>query len=304
VNTDNALSRVKDAKFTDPVRHPADQDQIFNSEHAPIADPWGMASPSASGGEFIHIQNVQIAHLQGMLPSREQVSRIFEYHREWLLWLHGSWYAPTVARDIEAFYVNDHGMIHSTSIKLQWSALLFAILSSTMASAKSKHVVLWDILERDQTLLAKQWYQAATDCLSISQYQQNHNIYGIQAIGTLTTCAHILGFSPTQSVLLASAQRIAQSLNLHRLRGEYKVPRNDQDVEEHVRRETGRLMWQHLVIQDWFSVPFSETYSLNPMHFTSTKPLNCDEQTLDLLPSSTPTMVTFVNFMWDSKHFP
>jgi type II secretory pathway component PulF len=74
-------------------------------------------------------------------------------------------------------------------------------------------------------------------------------------------------FSNSQSVLLASAVRVAQSLGLHRLG---KSKRTAQDAEnetkvEIVQRELGRRLWQQLVTQDWFSVPFSETYCKGPL---------------------------------------
>lgn len=72
-------------------------------------------------------------------------------------------------------------------------------------------------------------------------------------------------FSNSQSVLLAAAVRIAQSLGLHRL-GKPKSSAHENanyDPAERVQQEIGRRVWQQLTIQDWFSVPFSETYCLN-----------------------------------------
>jgi hypothetical protein len=68
-------------------------------------------------------------------------------------------------------------------------------------------------------------------------------------------------FSNSQSVNLASAVRIAQSLGLHRL-GKTKRGANTErnDPAEQVQKEIGRRVWQQLTTQDWFSVPFSETY--------------------------------------------
>jgi hypothetical protein len=108
-------------------------------------------------------------------------------------------------------------------------------------------------------------------------------VYGVQAITTSTICAHILGyvmsgstrmtklimtrFSNSQSVFLASAVRVAQSLGLHRL-GKSKRTSHEAENEtkaEVVQRELGRSIWQQLATQDWFSVPFSETYCKGPL---------------------------------------
>jgi hypothetical protein len=134
-------------------------------------------------------------------------------------------------------------------------------------------------LTDDQGLLAKQYYQAAIECLNTARYQQNHTrkksapyfsccrslfyvVYSIQTIASLTICAHTLGFSNSQSVMLASAVRIAHSLGIHRL-PRFKRASNEVESEastETIQKELQRRIWQQLAIQDWFSVPFSETY--------------------------------------------
>jgi len=57
-----------------------------------------------------------------------------------------------------------------------------------------------------------------------------------------------LGLSNTQSVLLAGAIRIAQSLGLHRL-GEEKPSQNrsERELRRRRKRETGRRIWGQLL---------------------------------------------------------
>ena len=80
-------------------------------------------------------------------------------------------------------------------------------------------------------------------------------------------------FSNSQSVLLASAVRIGHSLGLHRLSRPKKSaydPDGD-NLPETIQKEVGRRVWQQLATQDWFSVPFSETYCmLKPFERTET----------------------------------
>jgi hypothetical protein len=74
--------------------------------------------------------------------------------------------------------------------------------------------------------------------------------------------ADLARFSNSQSVLLASAVRVAQSLGLHRL-GKPKRTSHEAQNEtrtDMVQREVGKRIWQQLTTQDWFSVPFSESY--------------------------------------------
>lgn len=83
--------------------------------------------------------------------------------------------------------------------------------------------------------------------------------------GKLTPWPSLLilhSFSNSQSVLLASSVRVAHSLGLHRL-ARPKKGAHEAEGENHpesIQKEIGRRLWQQLATQDWFSVPFSETY--------------------------------------------
>lgn len=155
-------------------------------------------------------------------------------------------------------------------------------------------------------MLAKQWYQCSIECLNNARYQQNHSCKTLlplyeRLLSSLTydtsvQCADhckldylrpytrviasnlphwyiliIVRFSNSQSVLLASAVRIAQALGLHRLtrtkRGSYES--DGENATDVVQKELGRRIWHQLAVQDWFSVPFSETYCepVRPMHY-------------------------------------
>lgn len=142
-------------------------------------------------------------------------------------------------------------------------------------------------------------------------------VYAVQAITASTISAHILGFSNSQSVNLASAIRIAQSLGMHRL-GKSKGPPEDDNpgsLAEVVKEELSRRIWQQLATQDWFSVPFAETYceessqatldrrmltglGINPLHFNTRQPQHCDEETMRPVPFSEPSLVVFGNFFF------
>lgn len=116
------------------------------------------------------------------------------------------------------------------------------------------------------------------------------NRFSVQAIATLTIAAHPLGQSNSHSVMLASAVRIGQSLGLHRL--------VDENVGSVVEREVGRRVWAQLCVQDWFSIPFSETYLINPLYSSSSLPRNChDEDLLRTLPDSIPTITSYCRFL-------
>lgn len=73
---------------------------------------------------------------------------------------------------------------------------------------------------------------------------------------------NMIRFSNSQSVMLASAVRIGQSLGLHRLEKpkRFHTDQVSNSIAEVVQKELGRRLWQQLTTQDWFSVPFSDTY--------------------------------------------
>lgn len=298
-----AWGRLKDSAATSSVRNTT-SDPTVSVEPVHAAsfsnfDTWGASPTSVSNATNFQVEVAQLTKLQDMLPSREQVYQMIEFHEDWLLWMHSSWITTIFNNELDEFYSHDHGTIGMTSSKIQWAALLLAILTTSMASAKRSQLDLWGFSETDQSLLAKRWYQATIDCLQVAKYQQNHLVYGCQAISTLTIAAHVLGFSNTQSVLIASAIRICQALGLHRLRAE--KGEHNKDLSIRYQKEAGRRLWQQLVTQDWFSVPFSETYCVNPMHFTSKQPGLWDDRTMLPVAQGDPAITSYGNFLFSSE---
>lgn len=193
-------------------------------------------------------------------------------------------------------------------VNFQWVALLFAVLSGSLVCAPSEQIRAWGFRKTERETLSRQWYSAVNTCLSRAHYTANHSMYGacsiievenmltlpdrfsVQAIATLTIVAHPLGQSNGHSVMLASAVRIGQSLGLHRL-----IDKNAGSVVE---REIGRRVWAQLCVQDWFSIPFSEAYLINPLYSTSSLPRNChDEDLRQTLPDSIPTITSYCRFL-------
>ncbi|KAH7393562.1 hypothetical protein BKA64DRAFT_90903 [Cadophora sp. MPI-SDFR-AT-0126] len=297
-----AWGRLKESNLTSGIRNPSIvHDPSLNQEQDILqtAQAWGN-SPSSVPGGIIPVETMQISQIQAMLPTKMQVYLLFEYHADWLLFMHCSFHVPTFRRELDQFYDEDQGVISITSAGLQWAALLFAIICGSMTSAQAAEVLKWGFHQEEQSNLAKHWYQASIECLNAARYQQYHSLYGVQAIASSTICAHILGFSNSQSVLLASAVRIAQSLGLHRLKKSRRATNESQgdDIAEKVQKEVGRRLWQQLATQDWFSVPFSETYCINPLHFTSKAPRHCDEDTMETIHASHPAITTYGNFLF------
>lgn len=90
-------------------------------------------------------------------------------------------------------------------------------------------------------------------------------MFSVQAIVLSTRVAHNLGQSEPLANLVISAMGIAQTLGLHKIRSQSRGtngPPSDPHSAwfESIELEVGKRTWWQLVIQDHFSIPFTETY--------------------------------------------
>lgn len=231
----------------------------------------------------------QLSVLQLLLPNKRRTWDLVVWHEQNLLWYHCSYYAPSLRRQLESFYDNYDGSVEHPEVNLQWVAFLFAVLTGSMTCLPKRTAERLGFAETEQETLSKRWFQAVIVCLNKADYAANHCILSVQAIATLTVSAHLLGFSNLQSIHLAAAVRIAQSLGLHRLTAE--VPGSE------IEKESGRRVWAQLCSQDWFNIPFSETYLINPLYSRSDLPMNCHDDDVSPLPDSIPTVTSYNRFL-------
>ncbi|KAK0385802.1 hypothetical protein NLU13_6979 [Sarocladium strictum] len=245
-----------------------------NNEEDDLSNPFG--------------DSTHLAVLQLLLPSPRMVWQLIEYHERCLLWYHGSYHAAAFNAQAKAFFSQHSGLIESSGVDLQWVALLFAILCASLACAPPGQVQAWNFLEAERDTLARRWYKATITCLNRAEYTANLSVFACQAIATSTISSHVLGFSNSQSIQLAAAVRIAQSLGLHRL--------GPDTAGSPLEKEIGRRVWCQLCSQDWFGIPFSESYLINPLYSTSEPPLNANDDLLEL-PEHVPTITSYCRFL-------
>ncbi len=242
-------------------------------------------------------RDAQLDVLEALLPNKTQIVRLVEYHSTTILWYHGSYSSAIFKTDLDIFLSEYEGDVRHQGLNLQWLGLLFAIITGSITCAPPSTSQSWGFSSEERTLLSQRWYEATVTCLEISGYIETHTIYSVQAIATLTIAAHLLGKSNSQSTLLASAGRISQSLGLHRLGPESAVAATSK--EQLRQREAGRRVFNQLCTQDWFQIPFSESYSLNPRFCKTAKPLNCNDDDMIPQPLSTPTQASYCNYRYD-----
>jgi hypothetical protein len=239
----------------------------------------------------------QLDILEALLPNKSHIIQLVEYHSTSILWYHGSYSSAMFKDDLDLFQGECEGDVRHQDLNLQWLGLLFAIITGSITCAPPSICQSWGFSSEERTVLSQKWYEATVTCLEIAGYIEIHTIYSVQAIATLTIAAHILGKSNSQSILLASAGRIAQSLGLHRLGPESAIEATSK--EQLRQREAGRRVFNQLCTQDWFQIPFSESYSLNPRFFKTSKPLNCNDEDMVPQPLSTPTQASYCNYRYD-----
>ncbi|KIW04213.1 uncharacterized protein PV09_04521 [Verruconis gallopava] len=231
----------------------------------------------------------QLAVLQLLLPEKKQVLELVRYHEEKLLWYHCSYFAPTFRNQVNVFYDRFDGSVQSPGLNLQWLALFFAVITGSITCASSQQTATWGFRLRERETLSKRWFRAVYTCLNAAEYAANQSVLSVQAVSTLTISAHLLGFSNTHSTHLATVIRIAQGLGLHRI--------TDQSPGSAVDKECGRRLWSQLCCQDWFSIPFSDTYLINPSYSISDPPMNCHDKDMIQLPESEPTITTYCRLL-------
>ncbi|KAL3422669.1 C6 zinc finger domain-containing protein [Phlyctema vagabunda] len=296
-----AWGRLKDNTISSNFREPGNQEPTIFQEKNTVQTPQPWGKPSVvSSTKHAPLKSSDLVRIQELLPSRKHVTLLCEYHTNWLLFMHASYHATSFRRELDHFYSQGNGVISMTTTGLQWAAMLFAIICSSMTCAKPGHISTWGFQEDQQSSLAHGWYQASIDCLEAARFQQNHSIYAVQTISTMTICAHVLGYSNSQAVFLAAAVRIAQSLGLHRLPRHNKeaLELDKNNYAETLQKEVGRRLWQQLSLQDWFSVPFSETYCISRHQYSFTAPLHCDEESLQPVPPSSSSLIAYSNFLF------
>ncbi|KAF4419929.1 hypothetical protein FACUT_11370 [Fusarium acutatum] len=113
------------------------------------------------------------------------------------------------------------------------------------------------------------------------------------------TVAHNFDKSDLICVLVSTAIRIAQCLNLHRL----GIDDPCAGVNEAIDREVRKRVWWFLVRYDWLQIPFQNTCQIHYSQFNTPMPANChdDEQRMikdgriDTQPAENSTITTWTN---------
>ncbi|KAI1486023.1 hypothetical protein F5X96DRAFT_657110 [Biscogniauxia mediterranea] len=220
------------------------------------------------------------------IPHPHLARKLVVYHIQSLCWHHNAIHSPTFLDECESFWKT------GSVVDPCWMALYYAVLSSAAwCYPHDDEFISSDELKSR----AGMWYDAMVSVLNQNDFMENHSIYSVQSIVISILVAHPLGHSNAHYILLSAAIRIAQCLGLDKIKHK---PRQEsqsspEEWESVVENEVKRRVWWQLIIQDYFAVPFVDTYSINPNHFSTPMPGNTDDHDLVDKPSHQPTISSY-----------
>jgi hypothetical protein len=245
-------------------------------------------------------------YLQALLPTRHQIDLLVDNHELSLLWYHGAYHGPTFRYELQSAMRDETeaATLDIAQLDLQWMALLFSIMVGSLLCAPSAQIEDWGFHSAEVPELGAAWFKACINCLNRSNYSTRRTIYSVQAIATLAMSAHVLDRSVELSVLLGAAIQIARSLGLDQLGHDARadsVTAASPPADQHrlLRRDTGRRLWFQLCVQDWISLPFTESHIIDPLQFTSRKPANRNFLTMDPIDETCPTYISYTNYLFE-----
>ncbi|KAJ5935625.1 hypothetical protein N7466_005172 [Penicillium verhagenii] len=228
------------------------------------------------------------------LPRTVDAQSLINFHIGHLTWHHNSFHGPTFLEQCELFWKTgscDHPL---------WIALYFSVLSCTINSVQnSRKLTVLINVDLETMPSAHQLLSAMVQTLYGAHFLHNLSIYSVQAVVISTEVAHNLGLSQLNATLFNAAVRIAECLGIHKIKNHPPTPKTKDGWEERVEREVGRRVWCQMLIQDHFAIPFTDTYSISPMHFSTGRPLNADDYDLTDVSPETPTISSYVRVLVD-----
>ncbi|EPS30788.1 hypothetical protein PDE_05740 [Penicillium oxalicum 114-2] len=245
---------------------------------------------SMNSGSFqIHGSALEVL----FVPMGLDAQTLVKFHIENLTWHHNCFHGGTFLRQCEVFWST--GRCDNPL----WIALYLSVLSCTVNSIQNSRRLKSQLgVDLDNFQTAQQLFSAMVQTLYDSHFLNNLSICSVQAIAISTEVAHNLGLSQLNATMFNAAVRIAECLGLHKIKDHPSSMTQTQDQwEERVEREVGRRVWCQMIIQDHFAIPFTDTYSISPLQYSTGRPLNADEHTLTELPTNVPTISTYVRVL-------
>lgn len=234
--------------------------------------------------------STQIVSNVATIVTLDVAKKLVHFHVGHLVWHHNCMHSPTFLRQCNVFWETGQ-CIHPL-----WRALYLSVLSATIyaISSSPRSKAIFDA-ELDIDLpSAHEIFTVMMDTLWAGEFLRNATIHSVQAIAICTEVAHNLGQSQLNATLLSVAIRIAETLGLHTIQDAHVESLN---WEVRMEREVGKRVWCQLIIQDHFAIPFTDSYIISPIHYSTSSPSNMDDDDLAELASHLPTVSSYVRVL-------
>ncbi|KAJ3526429.1 hypothetical protein NM208_g11195 [Fusarium decemcellulare] len=118
-------------------------------------------------------------------------------------------------------------------------------------------------------------FDKSIEALFKGGFMDEHKLTSVQAICLLVQVAHNFDKSDLICVLISTAIRISQCLNLHRLGADRPGTASVKgDIQNAIDREVRKRVWWFLVRYDWLQIPFQNTCQIHLAQFNTPMPAN------------------------------
>lgn len=200
----------------------------------------------------------------------EDARILLAFHEAHLAWMHQAVHLPTFRQEFEESILQE-------DCDKSWISLYYAILSHTLFHADASHLstLSHQIIANIDT--ARLLFDRSIDTLFRAGFMAEHKLTSVQTICLLLQVAHNFDKSDLICILISTAIRISQCLNLHRLGADRESsPENGKNsslsTQGLIDREIAKRIWWFLVRYDWFQIPFQSLCQVHPAQFNTPMP--------------------------------
>lgn len=226
------------------------------------------------------------------LPERETAEVLVSFHMKHIAWHHNSLHCPAFLQQCNNFW--ETGQYDQP----QWIALYCVVLSTSLLSWQHswKHREAYPLCLPACT--SQELFHYMVETLYQTNFLQHISIYSIQAIVISAEVAHNLGLSQLNATLFSSAIRMAECLGLHKIKDGSLNNLSTADAwQDTLQKEIGRRIWLQMIIQDHFAIPFTDSYGINPSHYSTSLPMNANDLDLIDVSGDIPTISTYTRVL-------
>ncbi|RSL55030.1 hypothetical protein CEP51_014611 [Fusarium floridanum] len=198
----------------------------------------------------------------------EDARMLLALHQAHLTWMHNVVHLPTFRQELDSNLMR-------MECDCSWLALYYALLSQTVYHIDGGYLASLPQPIHADMKTSRLLFDKSIELLFKGGFMDEHKLTSVQAICLLLQVAHNFDKSDLICVLISTAIRISQCLNLHRLGADRPVTEAvEDDIQNIIDREIRKRVWWFLVRYDWLQIPFQNTCQIHPAQFNTPMPAN------------------------------